>query len=84
MKSLLNVIDEKCHFRAKGRMFQIQSQLSTLCAISSAYALYNAYLTDDIDGVLSDNEKIALEAAHFKESGSASANQWKLMRFLSS
>ena len=53
-------------------MFQIQSQLSTLCAISSAYAFYNAYLTDDIDGVLLDSEKIALEAAHFKESGSVS------------
>merc|ERR1711990_451549 len=50
----------------EGRMFQIQSQLSTLCAISSAYAFYNAYLTDDIDGVLLDSEKIALEAAHFK------------------
>jgi len=47
-------------------MFQIQSQLSTLCVISSAYAFYNAYLSDDIDGVLSDEEKIALEAAHFK------------------
>jgi len=56
----------------EGRMFQIQSQLSTLCVISSAYAFYNAYLTDDIDGVLLDSEKIALEAAHFKESGSAS------------
>ena len=53
-------------------MFQIQSQLSTLCAISSAYAFYNAYLTDDIDRVLLDSEKIALEAAHFKESGSVS------------
>jgi len=47
-------------------MFQIQSQLSTLCVISSAYAFYNAYLTDDIDGVLLDSEKIALEAAYFK------------------
>ena len=47
-------------------MFQIQSQLSTLCVISSVYAFYNAYLTDDIDGVLLDSEKIALEAAHFK------------------
>ena len=47
-------------------MFQIQSQLSTLCAISSAYAFYHAYLTDDIDGILLDEEKIALEAAHFK------------------
>ena len=52
-------------------MFQIQSQLSTLCAFSSAYAFYYAYLSDDIDGVLLENEKIALEAAHFKESGSA-------------
>ena len=58
-------------------MFQIQSQLSTLCAISSAYAFYNAYLTDDIDGVLLDSEKIALEAAHFKVGGSASRNNPK-------
>lgn len=58
-------------------MFQIQSQLSTLCAISSAYAFYNAYLTDDIDGVLLDSEKIALEAAHFKESGSVSKKKFE-------
>ena len=68
----LSVNLRKGRFWAKGRMFQIQSQLSTLCVISSAYAFYNAYLTDDIDGVLLDSEKIALEAAHFKESGSAS------------
>merc|ERR1712168_217308 len=68
-KNLKQVVYEKKKSDSilnEGRMFQIQSQLSSLLMCSSAYAFYHAYLIDDIDCILDTKEKIALEAAYFK------------------